>query len=78
MQKVVGRQRLVKLVATADKRTAVAFWGGVVHVRDESGRLAAMGRLPQDATALMWFNGRLIAGDADGRVFALVLPQTNK
>jgi hypothetical protein len=77
MQKEVGPQRLVKLVATGDKRTAVAFWGGVVHVRDESGRLAAMRRLPQDATALMWSNGRLIAGNADGRIFALVLPQTN-
>ena len=30
-----------------------------------------MRRLPQDVTALTWFDGRLIAGDADGRLMAL-------
>lgn len=74
MQKKIGPERLVKFVVPAGKRTAVAFWGGVVHVVDEAGRVTAMRRMPQDVTALMWVDGRLIVGDGDGRLFALVHP----
>ncbi|HTU21833.1 MAG TPA: hypothetical protein VMG10_27590 [Gemmataceae bacterium] len=72
-QKKLGPQRLVKLVASDGKRKAVAFWGGTVQILDEEGRVQAMRRLPQDVTALTWFDGRLIAGDADGRLMALTM-----
>jgi hypothetical protein len=71
LQKKLGPQRLVKLVSTADKRTAVAFWGGTVQILDDAGRVQAMRKLPQDVTALIWSGGQLIVGDADGRLLAL-------
>ncbi|MGH7171283.1 MAG: hypothetical protein ACRELG_13475, partial [Gemmataceae bacterium] len=55
MQKKLGPQRLVKLIATDGKRKAVAFWGGTVQILDEEGRVQGMRRLPQDVTALTWF-----------------------
>ena len=73
MRKKLGPQRLVKLIATDGKRKAVAFWGGTVQILDEKGHVQGMRRLPQDVTALIWFNGRLIAGDADGRLMALTM-----
>jgi len=71
MQKKLGPQRLVKFIAVDGKRTAVAFWGGTVQILDDAGRVQAMQRLPQDITALIWSDGRLIVGDADGRLMAL-------
>jgi hypothetical protein len=73
MQKKLGPQRLVKFVAAEGKRTAVGFWGGTVQIIDEEGRVRAMRRLPQDITALVWSGGRLLVGDADGRLTALTI-----
>jgi len=73
MQKKLGPQRLVKFVSTAGNNTAVVYWGGTVHLFDSAGRLKAMRRLPQDVTAMMWSGSRLIVGDADGRLTALMV-----
>lgn len=65
--------RLVKLVAVEANRTAIAYWGGGLAVI-EGGVRTAWRQFPQDLTALAWLKGRLVAGDADGRVSALRLP----
>jgi hypothetical protein len=70
-QKRAAPGRLVKLVVTQDGKTAVGYWGGRVEVFDQGGALRAARSLPQDVTALAWSGGRLIVGDADGRLAAL-------
>jgi hypothetical protein len=72
-QKKAGPGRVVKLVATADGQTAVAYWGGRIEVFDKGGTLRAARQSPQDVTALVWAGSRLIVGDADGRLTALQL-----
>jgi hypothetical protein len=70
-QKRAAPGRLVKMVVTADGKTAVGYWGGRIEVVDAAGKMLAVQHMPQDVTALTWSSGRLIAGDADGRVLAL-------
>jgi hypothetical protein len=70
-QKKAGPARLVKFIAANGKLTAVAFWGGMVHVFDRGGALKAARQFPQDTTALAWSGDRLLVGDADGRLTAL-------
>jgi len=53
---------------------AIAYWGGTLRIVDGSGQLLTEQLLPQDITALAWWNGRLLAGLADGRLIALSLP----
>jgi hypothetical protein len=67
--------RILKLAAAHSGHVAVAYWGGTVRVLDSSGRVKTEQLLPQDVTALAWFNGRVIAGLADGRVIALQVQQ---
>jgi len=66
--------RLPKLIADTETQKAVAFWGGLLEVFDRAGKLIASRRCPQDLTAVVWAGPRLIIGDADGRLMALVLP----
>jgi hypothetical protein len=63
--------RIVKLAAGAGGKLAVAYWGGTVRVAGADGKVASEQMLPQDVTALVWQNGRLLVGLADGRVVAL-------
>jgi hypothetical protein len=72
-QKRAAPGRLVKLIASQDGRSAVAYWGGRVEVFDRAGALQAARSLPQDVTVLTWAAGKLIVGDADGRLTALVV-----
>lgn len=68
------KDRLLKLTAPDAARVAVAYWGGTLRLADNAGKVLAEQQLPQDVTALAWFQGRLIAGLADGRVLALDVP----
>jgi hypothetical protein len=61
----------VKLAAADGDRLAVAYWGGTVSVLDKAGAVRAARRLPQDVTAMAWSDGRLLVGDADGKLMAL-------
>ena len=65
--------RFVKLAVTSGDQFAVAYWGGTVCILDKAGAVSAARRLPQDVTALLWLNGQLLAGDADGKLMALSL-----
>ena len=68
---IPGSRSVRQRMAANGQRSAVAFWGGVVQILDDAGRVQAMRKLPQDVTALMWSGGQLIIGDADGRLTAL-------
>jgi hypothetical protein len=63
--------RLVKLAVANGRRTAVAYWGGLVEILDASGAAKPWHRGPQDICALAWDGPRLLVGDADGRLSAL-------
>jgi hypothetical protein len=67
-RKAAPAGRLAKLAATNGSRTAVAYWGGWVEILDASGAAKQIHRGPQDITALAWNGGRLLLGDADGRL----------
>jgi hypothetical protein len=73
LQKKLGPQRLVKFAAALGKDKVVAFWGGTIQVLDSDGRVKAQRRMPQDVTALLVLDGRVIVGDADGRIMALTM-----
>jgi hypothetical protein len=70
-QKQVGPQRLVKFVVKHGDLSAIAYWGGTLEVRDAAGAVKTRNRLPQDITALVSAESRLLVGLADGRVMAL-------
>lgn len=63
--------RTVKRIAVAGGRTAVAYWGGTVHVLDAEGKIATAQRLDQDVADMAWLGGRLVVGLADGTVLGL-------
>ncbi|MBE3069300.1 MAG: PQQ-binding-like beta-propeller repeat protein, partial [Planctomycetes bacterium] len=63
--------RTVKRIAVAGGRTAVAYWGGTVHVLDAEGKVATAQRLEQDVADMAWLGGRLVVGLADGTVLGL-------
>ncbi len=65
---------LPKIVADNGAQRAVAYWGGLVELRNQSGQVIAARRCPQDITAVAWAGPRLVLGDADGRLTALALP----
>jgi hypothetical protein len=62
---------VVKKLAVRGDQTAVAYWGGLVHLLDADGSLKAVRRFPQDVTALDWFGDKLLVGLANGEVLAL-------
>jgi hypothetical protein len=68
------KDRLLKLAAADGSRVAIAYWGGTLRLADASGKIVAQSLLPQDITALTWWNDRVLAGLADGRVLALQSP----
>ena len=65
---------LPKLVADNGTQKAVVNWGGLLQLFDQTGKLIASRRGPQDVTAAAWAGPRLVVGDADGRLTALVVP----
>jgi hypothetical protein len=67
--------RVLKLWSAGGGKLAVAYWGGTLRIVDDKGAVLTEQQLPQDVTALAWAREKLIAGLADGRVLALVIPQ---
>ena len=63
--------RMFKLAAASADKAAIAYWGGTLRIVDKAGKILTEQQLPQDVTALTWFEGRCIAGLADGRVLGL-------
>jgi phage I-like protein len=63
--------RIVKRIAATKDLVAVAYWGGTLKVLDAEGKVKCMAAMPQDITALVWAEGKLVAGLADGSVVAL-------
>jgi hypothetical protein len=72
-KKQARADRMLKLASSQGGLTAVAYWGGTLRVVDDQGKVKTEQQLPQDVTALGWFDGKLIAGLADGRVMALIV-----
>jgi hypothetical protein len=70
-QKQCGPQRLVKFVVKHGERSAIAYWGGTLELRDAAGAVKTRNHLPQDVTALTSADKQLLVGLADGRVMAL-------
>ena len=70
-QKDAPADRIVKAVAANGGRTAVAYWGGTVEVRGGDGKVQTSQLLPQDVTGLVWLDGKLVVGLANGQVMAL-------
>ncbi len=70
-RKVARADRMLKLAVKHGDGLAIAYWGGTLELVDADGAAKARTQLPQDATALISANGKLIAGLADGRVWAL-------
>ena len=62
---------IVKTVAPAGNLLAVGYWGGTLHLLDNSGSVISAQLLPQDIAGMAWFNGRLVVGLADGRLLGL-------
>ena len=52
-------------------QVAAAYWGGTLRVADEQGKVQFEQQMPQDITSLAWSQGKLLAGLADGQLFAL-------
>jgi hypothetical protein len=65
--------RMLKLSAKDGGKLAVAYWGGTLRVVVDD-KVKTEQQLPQDATALVWLNGELVVGLADGQVLLLKLP----
>jgi hypothetical protein len=72
-QKKLGPGRAVKFVVREGDRTAVVCWGGRVEVFGKRGTPVAVFSSPQDVSAVTWLGGRVIIGDADGRLTALAI-----
>ena len=49
----------------------MAYWGGALKVLDAEGKVKSAAVLAQDITALVWLDGKLVVGLADGSVVAL-------
>lgn len=60
--------RMVKLIAKAEGRTAIVYWGGTLRVVDAQGAEQTRQRLPYDITAAAWSGNRLIVGLTSGEV----------
>jgi hypothetical protein len=63
--------RILKLAVGHEGQVAVAYWGGTVRIVDAKGQVKSEQLLAQDVTALVWFDGKAVAGLADGQVVAL-------
>jgi hypothetical protein len=50
------------------------YWGGLLELFNQAGKLITSHRGPQDLTAMVWAGPRLVVGDANGRLTALALP----
>jgi len=70
-RKHVPANRIVKAVAVSKDAVAVAYWGGTLQVLSPAGELRTSQLLPQDVTGLVWLEGRLVVGLADGSLVAL-------
>ena len=66
--------RVVKMTATANNVTAVAYWGGTVQIFDAAGTLQSHQLLQQDIAGLAWLDTLLAVGLSDGRVLGLTIP----
>jgi hypothetical protein len=73
-RKPAAAGRLIKLAADSNGATAVAYWGGLVEVLDQGGKVVASHRCAQDITALDWLGANVVLGDADGRLMCLRVP----
>ena len=62
--------RIVKRIAAGKDLVAVAYWGGTLKVLDAEGKVKSATVLAQDITALVWLDGKLVVGLADGSVVA--------
>ncbi len=67
------QDRMLKFVTPSGERVAVAYWGGTLRVADAQGKVFTEQQLPQDITAVAWWNGQLLAGLADGRLMAFTV-----
>jgi len=63
--------RIVKAVAVGKDAVAVAYWGGTLQVLSPAGELHTSQLLPQDIAGLVWLDGKLVVGLADGQLVAL-------
>jgi len=59
---------LAKFSETLGDRSAIAYWGGRLELRDKEGRLLAASQLPHDISAMISDGTTLVVGLADGRV----------
>jgi hypothetical protein len=62
--------RVAKFVVTLGDRTAVGYWGGALRIY-EGNTVKTQQQLPQDITAMVAADARLVVGLADGQVLAL-------
>jgi hypothetical protein len=62
---------LAKFVQPLGDRTAVAYWGGRLELRDKEGKLLAASQLPQDISAMAGDGKIVVVGLADGRVLTV-------
>ena len=64
-------RRIVKKLAVSDGLAAVAYWGGTVRVLDGAGLVKCQNVFQQDVAELVWLEGKLLVGLADGRIVAI-------
>ena len=64
-------RRLTKQVAAREGMTAVAYWGGTLHLLDGDGALVDVEAFPQDIVDLAWQGDLLLVALADGRLIRL-------
>jgi len=67
--------KCTQFLAVEAGKAAVSYWGGLVRILDvESGKRIAEQRFEQDVAAMVWWNGSLLVGLADGRLVTLAMP----
>ena len=64
-------RRIVKKLAVAGDRVAVAYWGGTLALIEGNGALTRKQVFPQDIADLAWLDDLLVVGTADGKVVGL-------
>ncbi len=65
--------RIPKFATTFNTLTAVGYWGGALQIFDTAGNVKTQQMLPQDISAITWWNEKLIVALSDGRVLAMVV-----
>jgi hypothetical protein len=71
LEKVAVPGRIAKRVTTDKGLTAIGYWGGTVQIVDDSGATKSLQVLPGDVGDMVWLNGKLVVGLADGTVVAM-------